>query len=93
MTCIFSRSEWEGDIAPYSPRFHDGWSPGIITFQDDQPEFGADNNEDFVLNKMSQHDSRVMTTKLGLRFTKLKIIVGYYSFSLKNANQKLRQHN
>ena len=62
MTSIFSRSEWEGDIAPYSPRFNDGWSPGVISFfQDDQPEFGADKNEDFVLKKMSQSDSRVRT--------------------------------
>lgn len=59
---LFLRSEFEGDIAPYSPRFQDNWSPGTISFfNDDNPDFGHDNNEDFVLRKLSRESSRVST--------------------------------
>ena len=52
---FYNRSDWEGDIAPYSPRFQDGWSPGIISFfDDDNFDFGLDKNEDFVLSNMSK---------------------------------------
>ena len=65
-----NRSEWEGDIAPYSPRFQDGWSPGIISFfDDDNFDFGLDKNEDFVLSNMSK--DRVKRGAGGLHSTEV----------------------
>lgn len=30
------KSDWEGDIIPFQPRFSDGWSPGIVELSDDE---------------------------------------------------------
>ena len=32
------RNKWDGDIPPYKPIFHDGWSPGIIDFPEDDED-------------------------------------------------------
>lgn len=67
---LSGRSEWEGDIAPYSPRFQDGWSPGIISFfDDDNFDFGQDNNEEFVLRKMSKDRVRICLPQAEMRLS------------------------
>ena len=75
------RSEWEGDIAQYSPRFHDGWTPGVISFfMDDQPDFGHDKNEEFVLRKISRESSRVMFTNFMMEISRAAL--SYYVLKL-----------
>ena len=31
------KSQFEGSTVPYKPMFNDGWSPGYIVFEEDEP--------------------------------------------------------
>ena len=67
LQCSFSSVRSQIEVVPYSPRFHDGWSPGVISFaffEDRQPAFPKKPSENGKKQSRSSSSSDDMFERL-----------------------------